>query len=141
MKISRNNTRTTVGASSGFTGLVFADRIAEPTNGSRVIASSVHFAPGARTAWHTHPCGQTIWIAEGVAVVQRRGGPIEIVHPGDCVFFEPDEDHWHGAAPDRFMTHISITETDDDGNAAAVGAQVTDNEYAAAPHVGSQEQT
>jgi quercetin dioxygenase-like cupin family protein len=107
-----------IAAQCGFTGPVFADRIAEPTNGSRVIASSVHFAPGARTAWHTHPRGQTIWIAEGVAVVQRGGGPIEIVGPGDRVFFEPGEDHWHGAAPDHFMTHISITETDDDGNAA-----------------------
>ncbi len=139
MKVSRDSIKTTVGASSGFTGLTFSDRIAEPTNGSRVFASSVHFAPGARTAWHTHPRGQTIWITEGVGVVQRRGGPIEIVHPGDRVFFEPDEDHWHGASPDRFMTHISITETDEGGNAAAVGAHVTDEEYGTPPRLGSEE--
>ena len=77
-----------------------------PAGDSRVSASSVHFTPGARTAWHTHPNGQTIWVTEGVGLCQSRGGPIEVIRPGDRVFFEPGEEHWHGAAATRFMTHI-----------------------------------
>ena len=73
--------------------------------------------PGARTAWHTHPNGQTIYVTEGVGLDQRRGGPVEVIRPGDRVFFEPGEDHWHGAAPNRFMTHLAMLEVDDDGNA------------------------
>src|SRR4029453_5876567 len=69
-------------------------------------AALVHFTPGARTAWHTHPHGQTIFVTEGVGLCQRDGGPIEAIRPGDRVFFEPGENHWHGAAPDRFMAHI-----------------------------------
>ena len=75
----------------------------------------MHFTPGARTAWHTHPFGQTIYVTEGVGRCQRRGGPVEEIRPGDRVFFEPGEDHWHGAAPDRFMTHLAMHEVDDEG--------------------------
>ena len=89
--------------------------------------------PGARTAWHTHPNGQTIYVTEGVGRAQRRGGPIEVIRPGDRVFFDPGEDHWHGATPDRFMTHLSMVEVDDEGNSATWGAHVTDEEYNAAP--------
>ena len=98
-------------------------------------ASSVHFTPGARTAWHTHPNGQTIYVLEGVGLAQRRGGPIEVIRPGDRVFFEPGEEHWHGAAPTRFMTHLALLEVDDDGNAATWGEHVTAEEYGAAPPV------
>ena len=91
----------------------------------------VHFTPGARTAWHTHPIGQTIYVTEGIGRCQRRGGPIEVIRPGDRVFFEPGEDHWHGAAPDRFMAHLAMHEVDDDGNAATWGEHVTDDDYAA----------
>ena len=79
---------------------------------------------------------QTIYVTEGVGRVQRRGCGIEVINPGDRVFFEPDEDHWHGAAPNRFMAHLSLVEVDDGGNSATWGAHVTDDEYAAAP--GSQ---
>ena len=93
------------------------------------LRSNVHFSPGARTAWHTHPHGQTIYVTEGVGLVQRRGGPVEVIRPGDRVFFEPGEDHWHGAAPDRFMTHLAMLEVDDEGNSATWGDQVSDEEY------------
>ena len=95
-------------------------------------ASSVHFTPGARTAWHTHPNGQTIWVLDGVGACQRRGGAVELIRPGDRVFFEPGEEHWHGAHPDRFMTHIAMLQVDDQGNSADWGAPVSDDEYAAA---------
>jgi PAS domain S-box-containing protein len=90
-------------------------------------------APGARTAWHTHPNGQTIYVTEGSGLCQRQGGPIEVIRPGDRVFFEPGENHWHGAAPNRFMTHMAMVEVDEEGNAATWGEHVTDDEYHAAP--------
>ena len=99
------------------------------------MRSAVHFTPGARTAWHTHPNGQTIYVVEGVGLAQRRGGPVEVIRPGDRVFFEPGEDHWHGAAPTRFMTHLAMVEVDDAGKAATWGDHVTEEEYAAAPPI------
>jgi len=133
MQITRNTTDTAVGPSDWFTGSVYIDAVAAPAGASRVSASSVHFTPGARTAWHTHPNGQTIYVLEGVALCQRRGGPIEVIRPGDRVFFEPGEEHWHGAGPTRFMLHLAIVQVDDEGNAASWGEHVTDEEYAAAP--------
>jgi quercetin dioxygenase-like cupin family protein len=112
---------------------VYVDAVAAPTAGSRLSASSVHFTPGARTAWHTHPHGQTIFVTEGLGLVQRRGGPIQVIRPGDRVFFEPDEEHWHGAAPDRFMTHFAMLEVDDAGTSATWGEHVTDEEYRQPP--------
>jgi quercetin dioxygenase-like cupin family protein len=133
MQITRNGIDTRRGPIEWFAGAVYMDAVAEPGNGSRISATSVHFTPGARTAWHTHPNGQTIWVTEGVGLCQRRGGPIELIRPGDRVFFEPGEDHWHGAAADRFMTHLAILEVDDEGNPATWGDHVTDEEYAVAP--------
>jgi quercetin dioxygenase-like cupin family protein len=132
VKIMRNNIETTPGPSEWFTGAVFIDSVAAPSGRSRLSASSVHFTPGARTAWHTHPNGQTIWVTEGVGLCQRRGRSIEVIRPGDRVFFEPGEDHWHGAAPARFMTHLAMLEVDDEGKPATWGEHVTDEEYAAA---------
>ena len=100
---------------------------------ARVQANLVHFTPGARTAWHTHPLGQTIYVTEGIGLCQRRHGPIEVIRPGDRVFFEPDEEHWHGATPNRFMVHLALNEVDDDHVAAHWGEKVTDDEYAATP--------
>jgi quercetin dioxygenase-like cupin family protein len=108
---------------------VYLDTIATPTPPSRVAATSVHFTPGARTAWHSHPLGQTIFVTEGVGRCQRRGGPVETIRAGDSVQFEPGEDHWHGADPNRFMTHIAIQEVDDAGSPARWGDHVTDEEY------------
>jgi quercetin dioxygenase-like cupin family protein len=132
MQITRNSIETTPGPADWFTGTVFIDAVAAPSGPYRVQASSVHFTPGARTAWHTHPNGQTIFVTEGMGLCQRRGEPVEEIRPGDRVFFEPEEDHWHGAMPDRFMTHIAIVDVDDEGNAATWGDHVTDEEYGAA---------
>ena len=133
MQITRNGSETASGPRDWFTGAVYVDAVAAPAGGSRVSASSVHFTPGARTAWHTHPNGQTIWVTEGIGLCQRRGGRIEVIRPGDRVFFEPAEEHWHGAAPNRFMTHLALLVVDAEGSAATWGDHVTDEEYAAAP--------
>jgi quercetin dioxygenase-like cupin family protein len=134
MQITRNSLDSIAGPSDWFTGSVYIDTLASPSDGSRLNASSVHFAPGARTAWHTHPNGQTIWVLEGVGLCQRRGGPIELIRPGDRVFFEPGEEHWHGATPTRFMIHIAMLEVGQDGHPATWGEHVTDDEYGAEPH-------
>ena len=133
MLITRNTTATAAGPSDWFTGAVYIDAVAAPSDASRLSASSVHFTPGARTAWHTHPNGQTIFVLEGVGLCERRGRPIEVIRPGDRVFFEPEEEHWHGAAPTRFMTHLAMLEVDAEGNVATWGEHVTGEEYAAAP--------
>ena len=135
MELTRNSLETTPGPEDWFTGAVFIDTVAVPSGSSRLAAASVHFTPGARTAWHSHPNGQTIYVTEGVGLAQRRGGPAEVIRAGDRVFFEPGELHWHGAAPDRFMTHLALHQVDDDGTAATWGDHVTDEEYAAAPAV------
>jgi quercetin dioxygenase-like cupin family protein len=129
MQITRNSTNTNAGPSEWFTGGVYIDTVATPSGALRLSASSVHFTPGARTAWHTHPNGQTIWVTESVGLCQRRGGPIEVIRPGARVFFEPGEEYWHGAAPTRFMTHLAMQQVDDERNVATWGAHVTDEEY------------
>jgi quercetin dioxygenase-like cupin family protein len=133
MQITRNSIETTPGPSDWFTGTVYIDTVATPSEPSRVQAVSVTFTPRDRTAWHTHPNGQTIYVTEGIGVCQRRGGPIEVIRPGDRVFFEPGEDHWHGAAQNRFMTHIAMQQVDDQGSPVTWGEHVTNDEYNAAP--------
>lgn len=135
MQITRNTLETGAGPSDWFTGAVFIDTVAEPSGSSRVAAANVHFTPGARTAWHTHPNGQTIWVTEGAGLCQRRGGPVEVIRPGDRVFFEPGENHWHGAAANRFMTHIAIQQADESGSPVTWGEHVSDEQYAQAPGV------
>ena len=135
MQITKNEIDTAVGPSDWFSGAVYVDTVATPSGASRLSASSVHFTPGARTAWHTHPNGQTIYVLEGVGLAQRRGGPVEVIRPGDRVFFEPGEEHWHGAAPNRFMTHLAMLQVDDQGHNATWGEHVTDQEYGAAPAI------
>jgi quercetin dioxygenase-like cupin family protein len=133
MQLTKNSIETRIGPSEWFTGAVYVDTVAAPSPGSRLTASSVHFTPGARTAWHTHPNGQTIYVTEGVGVAQRRGGPIEVIRPGDRVLFEPGEEHWHGASANRFMTHLAMVEVDDEGNSATWNEHVTDEEYGQQP--------
>jgi quercetin dioxygenase-like cupin family protein len=133
MQITRGSLDTAIGPSDWFTGAVFIDTVGTPAPGSRLSASSVHFTPGARTAWHTHPNGQTIYVTEGAGLCQRQGGAVEVIRSGDRVFFEPGELHWHGAGANRFMTHLAMLEVDDDGSPATWGEHVTDEEYAAAP--------
>jgi quercetin dioxygenase-like cupin family protein len=133
VEITRSTTETAAGPSDWFTGTVYVDAIAVPAGSSRLSASSVHFTPGAHTAWHTHPNGQTIYVLEGVGLAQRRGGPVEVIRPGDRVFFEPGEEHWHGATANRFMTHLAMLDVDDGGTSATWGDHVADDVYAAAP--------
>lgn len=129
MQITRSSTETIKGPADWFTGDVYLDAIAANPEPSKVQAANVHFAPGARTAWHTHPLGQAIFVTEGVGRVQREGGPVEEVRSGDRVYFEPGENHWHGATPDRFMVHTAIQEVGDDGTPVAWGEHVTDEQY------------
>jgi quercetin dioxygenase-like cupin family protein len=133
MQLTRNSIETMAGPGDWFTGAVYLDAVATPSGPARLQAVSVRFTPGGRTAWHTHPNGQTIYVTDGIGLAQHRGGPIEVIRPGDRVFFEPGEEHWHGAAPDRFMTHLAMQEVDDQGSAVTWGEHVTDEEYNAAP--------
>ena len=131
MQITRSSIDTQKGPADWFTGDVYIDTIASPSERSRIGAAVVHFTPGARTAWHTHPHGQTIFVTEGVGLCHREGGPIEEIRPGDRVFFEPGENHWHGAAPNRLMVHVAIQEADDSGSPVTWGEHVTDETYGA----------
>ena len=133
MQITRSSLETAAGPTEWFSGTVYFDTLATPSAASRLSAANVHFSPGARTARHTHPNGQTIYVTEGIGLCQRGGGAIEVIRPGDRVFFEPGEDHWHGATPDRFMTHLAMLEVDEAGSSATWGDQVSDAQYGAAP--------
>ncbi|HEY3725589.1 MAG TPA: cupin domain-containing protein [Solirubrobacteraceae bacterium] len=133
MQITRNSLDTNQGPSDWFTGTVHIDTVAVPAATARTGAALVHFNPGARTAWHIHPYGQTIYVTEGVGRCQRERGPVEEIKPGDRVYFEPGENHWHGAAPNRFMTHIAIQEADENGSPVTWGEHVADEQYSAAP--------
>ena len=111
MKIKRNGSRPSgKGAAEYFTGAVRVDPLFEAPDPARVRGANVTFEPGARTAWHTHPLGQTLIVISGVGWAQRAGGPIEEIRPGDVVWFEPREKHWHGAAPTTAMNHIALQE-------------------------------
>src|SRR4051794_30210055 len=121
MQITRSSIDTQHGPADWFTGDVYIDAVAVPAGSSDVAAASVHFTPGARTAWHTHPRGQTIFVTEGVGRCQCEGGEVQVIRPGDRVHFEPGENHWHGAAPNRFMVHLALHQSDDDGSTVAWG--------------------
>jgi quercetin dioxygenase-like cupin family protein len=131
MHITRSGLDTSKGPADWFTGDVYLDTIATPTDTARGAAALVHFTPSARTAWHTHPFGQTIYVIEGIGRCQREGGPVETIRPGDRVFFEAGENHWHGATPNRLMVHIAMQEADESGSPVSWGRHVTDEEYAA----------
>ncbi len=130
----RDSQPTAKGPEQWFTGDVFFDVIARGEEPSRVRVNTVRFAPCARTAWHTHAMGQTLHVTEGVGLVQARGGKVIVMKPGDTVYTPPGEWHWHGAAPDRFMTHLAIWESPgpDAGDETTWGEHVTDEEYGAA---------
>ncbi len=131
MKIIRSQMPTSKGSPEWFTGDVYVDSIA--VEGSGMNAAVVHFTPAARTAWHRHPLGQTIYILEGEGRVQREGGHVELVRAGDVVFFEPGENHWHGAAPNRFMAHVAMLRLPENGPGTDWGILVTDEEYLGRP--------
>lgn len=118
------------GPTDWFTGTVRIDPLLQPKEPARTAGASVTFEPGARTAWHTHPLGQTLIVTAGCGRAQRWGGPIEEIRPGDVVWFPPGEKHWHGAAPTTAMTHIAIQEQLD-GKAVDWLEKVSDEQYQA----------
>ncbi len=116
------------GPADWFTGTVRIDALFNPANPDRVQGAHVTFEPGARTAWHTHPLGQTLIVTSGLGLVQRQGGPVEEIRPGDVVWFEPGEKHWHGASPATAMTHIALQEVQN-GKVVDWLEHVSDAEY------------
>ena len=116
------------GSTDWFTGTVRIDPLFQASAPARTFGGSVTFEPGARTAWHTHPLGQTLIVTVGCGWVQREGGPIEEIHPGDVVWFAPGEKHWHGATPTTAMTHIAIHEALD-GKLVDWMEKVSDDQY------------
>ena len=131
MQITHSSIATAKGPADWFTGDVYIDAVAAAPAPSRVSANLVHFMPGARTHWPCHPLSQTVYVVEGVGLCQRRGGPVEVIRPGDRVLFEANEEHWHGAAPDRLMVHLAINEGDHDHDVVQWLDPVTDAEYTA----------
>src|SRR5213082_839964 len=113
-----------------FTGTVWQDPIIATQAPARIVANRVAFEPGARTAWHTHPLGQTLYVISGVGRIQTKGGPIREIRPGDVVWIPPNEKHWHGASPTNGMTHVAMQEALD-GSYVTWMEQVTDAEYSA----------
>ena len=131
MEIKRSGSQPSgKGPADYFTGTVRIDSPFQGSDPARVGGAIVTFEPGARTAWHTHPLGQTLIVTAGYGLVQRWGGPIEEIRPGDVVWFSPSEKHWHGAAPTTAMTHIAIVEKLD-GKSSDWLEKVTDEQYGA----------
>jgi quercetin dioxygenase-like cupin family protein len=118
------------GAATWFTGSVWVTEIKPVTAPSRIHALWVWFGPDSRTAWHTHPNGQTLHVLNGLGVVQLAGSPPSLIRPGDTVWIEPEERHWHGSAPGRTMVHLALQEADPNGKEVEWFELVTDNEYA-----------
>ena len=129
MEIKRIGSQpTSEGPAEWFTGSVRIQPLFEASEPARARGASVTFAPGARTAWHTHPLGQTLIVTSGLGWTQREGGPIEEIRPGDVVWFAPNEKHWHGATPIKPITHIAIQEALN-GKVVDWMEHVTDEEY------------
>lgn len=129
MDIKRSGSRPSqIGSADWFKGQVRIDPLFQTTEPARSAGASVTFEPGARTAWHTHPLGQTLIVVSGLGRVQREGGPIEEIRPGDVIWFAANEKHWHGASPKTAMTHIAIHEALD-GKVVDWMEQVSDAEY------------
>ncbi len=133
MEIKRSGSEPSgKGPTEYFTGTVRVDPLFQAPNPARVSGANVTFEPGARTAWHTHPLGQTLIVTTGCGRVQREGGRIEEINPGDVIWFPPGEKHWHGASPTTAMTHIAIQEQLD-GKAVEWLEKVSDGQYLASP--------
>jgi quercetin dioxygenase-like cupin family protein len=126
--IRAGSTASSKGPSDWFSGTVRIDPLTNPFAPDRVQGAAVTFEPGARTAWHTHPLGQTLIVTSGFGRVQRWGGPIEEIRPGDVVWFPPGEKHWHGASPKIAMTHIALQEVEN-GKVVDWMEKVADEQY------------
>lgn len=129
MEILRNGKQASVkGPEDWFTGDVRIDPLFSKKESTKAAGALVTFEAGARTAWHTHPAGQTLIVTSGLGWVQREGGPIEEINPGDVIYFEPEEKHWHGASPKKAMSHIAVQE-EKDGKVVDWMEKVTDEQY------------
>jgi len=129
MDITKNKNLPSIkGPSEWFTGDVRIDPIFSKQEKTKAAGALVTFEPGARTAWHTHPAGQTLIVQSGLGWIQKEGGPIEEIGPGDVVYFEPEEKHWHGASDKKAMSHIAIQE-EIDGEVVTWMEHVTDEQY------------
>lgn len=138
MKITRVNSEATKrGPAEYFTGTVWLDELSTAPQASDVRVVMVTFEPGARTAWHTHPHGQLLHVVAGLGRVQRAGGKMIEVRPGDVIWFEPGERHWHGAAPNHLMIHLAVQRADEAGRAATWQEHVSDADYSAPADPGS----
>ena len=132
MNIVRASARPTRQAPAvNFVGAVWQDEVAVGSAPSRLRATVVSFAPGARTNWHTHAVHQVLWVLSGVGRVQKRGEKLQVLRPGDAVLIRARELHWHGAAPDRLFSHLSMVEAPDQGDATTWFEQVSDADYGA----------
>jgi quercetin dioxygenase-like cupin family protein len=121
------------GPADWFTGTVAIDPIRNPDGQSAIGCAHVRFFPGARTAWHSHPRGQTLYVTDGVGLVASRNGAVREIRPGDVVYIEPGEQHWHGATSDCFMAHVAMQEADENGQVVTWMDHVTDEEYSQNP--------
>ena len=136
MEIKRSGTQPSQkGPPEHFTGTVRIDPLFTSSPPGRAAGAYVTFEPCSRSDWHTHPLGQTLIVTAGCGLHQRWGAPIEEIRPGDVVTVGPNEKHWHGAAPTRFMTHIAIHQADEDGSTVTWREHVSDDHYAQAPDV------
>ncbi|MCO6414604.1 cupin domain-containing protein [Siccirubricoccus sp. KC 17139] len=134
MKILRAESRATKSApASNFTGTVFSDEVLKVTPPSRMRASAITFTPGARTNWHTHPLGQTLYCLSGIGRIQKEGEQVQALYPGDTVVIPPGVRHWHGAAPDRVFSHLAMSEDGPNGESTAWFEPVSEADYTATP--------
>ena len=129
MRYTRSGGRTAAGPADWFTGMVYVEGIRNPDEQSSVGCAHVRFSPGARTAWHTHPKGQTRYVTDGIGYVATRERRPQEIRPGDVIYIEPGEEHWQGATADRFMAHLAIQEADENGEVVTWGDHVTETEY------------
>jgi uncharacterized protein YbjT (DUF2867 family)/quercetin dioxygenase-like cupin family protein len=129
MRYTQSGNSTTKGPQAQFTGDVYVDSVRTPDDQTAIGCAHVRFTPGARTAWHHHPKGQTLYVTDGIGLVATRTQGVQEIKPGDVVYIEPGEEHWHGATPDRFMSHVALQEADDSGQVVTWLDHVTDEEY------------
>ncbi len=134
MKVIRSaNRKTSIASSANFTGTVFSDEVVVGTAPSRMRASVVTFSPGARTAWHSHPVGQTLFCLSGAGRVQREGEQVQEIRAGDTVIIPPNTRHWHGSAPGKLFSHLAMSELNDKGEGTSWFEHVSDTDYNAPP--------
>jgi quercetin dioxygenase-like cupin family protein len=129
MKYTESSGRTVQGLAECFTGTVYMDFVRSPDEQTAVGCSHVRFLPNGRTVWHSHPKGQTLYVTDGIGYVANREGTKQEIRPGDVVYIKPNEEHWHGATENRFMSHIAMQEADEKGEVVTWLEPVSDEDY------------